>query len=70
MARIEIGKPILGREFLHVSLAGNCDNHCPLYGQENTRFRCYRYNGDLIIEVKKGITRETIIELEKTAKCV
>jgi hypothetical protein len=70
MANIEIGKPILEREFINVHSAKDCNYQCQLYRNRSTRFICYRYNGNLVIEVKGGITRDTISEVKKIAKCV
>lgn len=61
---IEIGRGC--GDFLNVFGASECVDYCPI---PSSRFECIRHNGDLVVRVLGGITRDTLGDFKDLAEC-
>ncbi len=67
MADVELGKGLGRLDTLVVKNPSICINNCPI--RINSKFKFQRSNGDFVVKVYGGITRDTPREFAQFASC-
>ncbi len=69
MTRAEVGKGGRRRDTINLFNVVSCAENCALRTGKG-QFRCIKYNGDAVVIVTGGITRETLPYFISIAPCV